>query len=78
LLLEENNANTVTSVFLPEGVGLDVFIADMERRGYTLYKGKDKYEVQGMFQVANMGEIYEDDCDTFLGVLKDSLKALGK
>ncbi|HWQ29450.1 MAG TPA: aminotransferase class V-fold PLP-dependent enzyme [Negativicutes bacterium] len=74
LLPEEHMSNTVTSVFLPEGKDLDAFIKAMESRGYVVYPGKGKYMKMGMFQVANMGEIYEDDCREFLKVLKDCLK----
>ncbi|MDR0840056.1 MAG: aminotransferase class V-fold PLP-dependent enzyme [Christensenellaceae bacterium] len=76
ILLEEHRSNTVTSVFLPSGVDLSAFIAAMEARGYTLYKGKGKFEAMGMFQIANMGEIYEADCFEFLDALKACLAAL--
>ena len=46
----------------------------MESRGYVVYSGKGKYEAMGMFQVANMGEIYPDDCREFLKVLADCIK----
>ncbi len=77
ILLDEHMSNTVTSVFLPEGIDLGKFLSAMGDRGYTLYKGKGKYEQMGMFQIANMGEIYEQDCRTFLLVLADCLKELG-
>lgn len=76
LLIEDESlmANTVTSVFLPEGRDLKAFLKDMEKRGYVVYSGKGKYEAMGMFQVANMGEIYPDDCREFLKVLEDCIK----
>ncbi|MGE5677159.1 MAG: pyridoxal-phosphate-dependent aminotransferase family protein [Pseudomonadota bacterium] len=74
LLPEEHMSNTVTSVFLPEGKDLDTFIKAMESRGYVVYPGKGKYMKMGMFQVANMGEIYEEDCREFLKVLENCLK----
>ena len=77
LLLREHMSSTVTSVFLPEGVELNAFLSAMEARGYTLYKGKGKYEAMGMFQIANMGEISEMDCRVFLIVLEECLKSLG-
>ncbi|MDO5561998.1 MAG: aminotransferase class V-fold PLP-dependent enzyme [Synergistaceae bacterium] len=73
-LLEDHMSNTVTSVFLPQGTDLGKFIGDMEKHGYTVYKGKGKYEAMGMFQVANMGEIYEPDCDKFLKALAECIK----
>ena len=70
LLPEEQMANTVTSVFLPEGKDVSKFVADMADDGYTVYPGKGKYFDMNMFQVANMGAIYPDDCRKFLEVLK--------
>ncbi len=35
------------------------------------YIGKEKFAVMGMFQIANMGEIYEKDCQNFLKELED-------
>ncbi len=70
---EERMASTVTSVFLPEGKDLKQFLVDMEDKGYVVYSGKGKYEEMGMFQVANMGEIYPEDCYEFLEVLKSCI-----
>lgn len=61
-------SNTVTSVFLPAGVDAQAFIDEMVLRGYTFYIGKGEYGKQGMIQVANMGEIYEQDCYNMLEV----------
>ena len=70
LLPEEQMANTVTSVFLPEGKDVTEFVKNMADDGYTVYPGKGKYLAMNMFQVANMGAIYPDDCRKFLAVLK--------
>lgn len=70
---ESRMASTVTSVFLPEGKDLKKFLVEMEDKGYVVYSGKGKYEEMGMFQVANMGEIYPDDCYEFLKVLKECI-----
>ena len=70
LLPEEQMANTVTSVFLPEGKDVAKFVAEMADDGYTVYPGKGKYYDMNMFQVANMGAIYPDDCKKFLETLK--------
>lgn len=69
LLPEEFMANTVTSVFLPLEKNLDEFIISMEADGYTVYPGKEKFYEMNIFQIANMGEIYPDDCRDFLKVL---------
>ncbi len=73
LLPEEQMSNTVTSVFLPEGKDVATFVAEMGDAGYTVYPGKGKYLEMNMFQVANMGAIYPDDCKKFLEVLKQHI-----
>ncbi|MBQ0079437.1 MAG: alanine--glyoxylate aminotransferase family protein [Eubacterium sp.] len=73
LIDEDKMSSTVTSVFLPEGKDLNAFIEALDAKGYTVYAGKGKFEAMGMFQVANMGEIYPDDCKVFLEVLKEVL-----
>lgn len=74
LIPEEQMSNTVTSVFLPTGIKLKGFMAAMEDDGYVVYSGKGKYEAMGMFQIANMGMIYPDDCKKFLEVLKRNME----
>ena len=73
LLIQEHLSNTVTSVFLPKHLDLHKFLSQMEMDGYTLYPGKGKYLEMGMFQVANMGAISEEDCYEFLDWLKKNL-----
>lgn len=75
-LLEDHMANTVTSVFLPKGVDAPAFLSEMEKRGYTFYIGKGEYGKQGMIQIANMGEIYEQDCYNMLEVFQVVLNKL--
>ena len=71
LLPDELNSNTVTSVFLPEGIQLADFIDEMEERGYVLYPGKGHFFEENMFQIANMGWLSEEDCHQLLRVLAD-------
>ena len=78
LLLDEHMANTVTSVFLPAGIDAQTFLDEMEKRGYTFYIGKGDYAKQGMIQVANMGEIYEQDCYNMLEVFQMVLNKMAK
>ena len=73
LLLDDHMSNTVTSCFLPEDKNIRQFKVDIEDAGYILYDGKGKYAEQGMFQIANMGEIHEKDCLIFLNVLEEVL-----
>lgn len=74
LLPDDQMSNTVTSVFLPEGMDIAKFITCLASDGYTVYPGKGKYLAMNMFQVANMGAIYPDDCKEFLKVLKKYIK----
>jgi 2-aminoethylphosphonate-pyruvate transaminase len=71
LLLDDENimSNTVTSVFLPDGMDLRTFVSALEGQGYTVYEGKGKYQKQNMFQVANMGNLKEEDVKLFLAAL---------
>ena len=66
LLLNSHMSNTVTSVFLPPNIDATAFLAEMEKRGYTFYIGKGEYAKQNMIQIANMGEIYEQDCNAMM------------
>lgn len=76
LLLDDNMSNTVTSVFLPTSVSAPEFLKEMEKRGYTFYIGKGEYGKQNMIQIANMGEIYEQDCYNMLEVFAVVLQLL--
>ena len=77
-LLQDHLSNTVTSVFLPAGVDAPTFLAEMAKRGYTFYIGKGDYGKQNMIQVANMGEIYEQDCYNMLEVFETVVNKLKK
>ena len=67
----------MTSVFLPEGISLDQFVNRLDQRGYVVYPGKRHLYQQKMFQIANMGNIQPEDCEEFLGVLKNTLQEFG-
>jgi 2-aminoethylphosphonate-pyruvate transaminase len=73
LLLDAHMSNTVTSVFLPEGNNITHFMNNLEKRGYLVYIGKEKFAKMGMFQIANMGEIDEQDCRNLLSEIADLL-----
>ena len=78
LLLSEHMSNTVTSVFLPEGIDAPAFLKEMEARGYIFYIGKGDYAAQNLIQVANMGEIYPQDCENMLRVMEECLRTMGR
>lgn len=78
LLLNDSMAsNTVTSVFLPEEIPMEAFIATLESKRITIYPGKGPLKPKNMFQIANMGEINEELCQTFLKVMKETLAGFG-
>ena len=75
LLPDKYMSNTVTSVFLPKEINVNEFILGLEREsGYVVYPGKGKFLDANIFQVANMGEIYPEDCYKFLDILKSKLE----
>ena len=76
LLLKDESlmSNTVTSAFLPTEVDVKDFISEMDNEGYVLYPGKGPLLNKNMFQVANMGEIFPEDCKEFIGVLERVLR----
>jgi 2-aminoethylphosphonate-pyruvate transaminase len=76
LVPDQLASNTVTSVFLPDGIQIDEFIDEMDRQGYVVYPGKRHLYQQNMFQIANMGQIQVQDCRVFLRALKGTLKQL--
>ncbi len=72
-LLSDHMSNTVTSVFLPAGIEAPAFLTEMEKQGYVFYIGKGDYAKQNMIQIANMGEISEQDCEKMLLVFRDCI-----
>lgn len=76
LLLKDESlmSNTVTSVFLPVNIDVKDFINEMENEGYTLYLGKGPLLKRNLFQVANMGQIFPEDCKEFIRILERVLR----
>jgi len=76
LLLKNESlmSNTVTSAFLPKEVDVKEFINKMDSEGYVLYPGKGPLLNKNMFQVANMGEIFPEDCKEFIRILERILR----
>jgi len=67
-------SNTVTSVFLPVEIDVKDFINEMDKKGYVLYLGKGSLLDKNMFQAANMGQIFPEDCKEFIVALERALK----
>jgi len=77
LLNNENYmSNTVTSVFLPEKINLNNFIKKMYDERYVVYPGKGPLLKENMFQIANMGRIFPEDCYLFNEAFKKVLNEL--
>ncbi|MEW5853241.1 MAG: aminotransferase class V-fold PLP-dependent enzyme [Myxococcota bacterium] len=76
LLPDEQFSNTVTSIFLPPGIGVDDFIEALDERGYVVYPGKGIYHEQNVFQIANMGRITPEDCRTLLRVVGETIELM--
>jgi len=76
LLLKNENlmSNTVTSAFLPAEVDVKEFINEMDNEGYVLYLGKGPLLGKNLFQIANMGQIFPEDCKEFIRVMERFLK----
>ena len=65
VIIGEVNQDATALNIQERGLG---FIDEMIKRGYTFYIGKGEYGKHGMIQIANMGEIYEQDCYNMLEV----------
>jgi len=78
LLIKDENymATTITSVFLPQKMDLKDFINRMYDEGYVVYPGKGSLLKRNMFQIANMGRIFPEDCYLFNENLEKVLNAL--
>jgi len=66
-------SNTVTSAFLPTKIDVKDFINELDNEGYVLYPGKGPFLKRNLFQVANMGQIFPEDCKELIRILKRAL-----
>ena len=74
LLPPEYQANSLTSLLLPEGMTYQRLHDDLKGRGFVIYEGQGKLQT-GVFRVANMGHLTLDDFRRFLGALETVLAA---
>lgn len=74
LLPPEYRVNSLTSLFLPEGMTYQRLHDDLKARGFVIYEGQGKLQT-GIFRVANMGHLTLDDFRRFLGALEAVLSA---
>ncbi|MBN2325231.1 MAG: alanine--glyoxylate aminotransferase family protein [Spirochaetes bacterium] len=73
---EKDASNTITSVLLPEYIDMDDFVQRMEVKGYTVYPGKGHLKDLNLFQIGNMGNIFEEMCTPFLETMSETLHEL--
>jgi 2-aminoethylphosphonate-pyruvate transaminase len=73
---EKDASNTITSVLLPKEMNLDTFVERMEKKGYTVYPGKGYLRDLNLFQIGNMGYIFEEMCYPFLKTMSETLDEL--
>ncbi|MBI3802122.1 MAG: 2-aminoethylphosphonate aminotransferase [Deltaproteobacteria bacterium] len=74
LLPPEYQVNSLTSLFLPEGMTYQRLHDNLKERGFVIYEGQGKLQT-GIFRVANMGHLTLDDFRRFLGALETVLAA---
>ena len=72
LLPAEHRANSLTSLFLPEGMTYQRLHNNLKERGFVIYEGQGKLQT-GIFRVANMGHLSQDDFRRFLVALEEAL-----
>jgi aspartate aminotransferase-like enzyme len=62
-------SRTILCIQVPQGVSYDDLYRGMRRRGYIIYGCKNHLKDR-FFQVANMGELTDEQVECFLGVLR--------
>ncbi len=73
LLPAEFQSNSITSYYLPEGLGYDVLHDRLKERGYVIYAGQGPLASK-IFRVANMGALTESDLQGFLTAFQEILE----
>ena len=74
-LIPDNIAsNTVTTVLFPIKYNVKNFIELLDQQGYVVYPGKGPLLDLNAFQIANMGQIYEKDCEEFLRTFEKAFR----
>src|SRR5215471_17306119 len=69
LLPADQRANSLTSLLLPEGMTYQRLHDGLKERGFVIYEGQGKLQT-GIFRVANMGSLTQDDFRSFLRALE--------
>lgn len=76
LIPEELLSNTITALYLPEGVSYQNLHDRLKKDGFVIYAGQARLK-EDIFRVANMGELTHRDLTNFLGYLEEVLGDVG-
>ena len=72
VLPPELRVNSLTALFLPEGMDYHDLHDRLKQRGFVIYEGQGRLQT-GIFRVANMGHLSLDDFRRFLHSLEEVL-----
>ena len=75
ILPDNMQSNVVTAILIPENFDYWALHDKLKERGYTIYTGQEIID-QGVFRIATLGSITEDDIDVFLKNLKEVLNEM--
>jgi 2-aminoethylphosphonate-pyruvate transaminase len=75
LLPPEHRSSTLTAIYLPEGVSYAGLHDRLKADGFVIYAAQDSLK-QGVFRLANMGQITSSDIARFLETLRRTLADL--
>ncbi|WP_244834728.1 2-aminoethylphosphonate aminotransferase [Clostridium sp. BJN0001] len=77
LIAEEDSSMLLTTIIEPKikGYSFEKMHDYMISRGYTIYPGK--IAAENTFRVANIGQIYEEDMQKFVELLKEYMRSIG-
>ncbi len=73
MLPPEVRSNSITSMFLPEGMTYARLHDELKERGFVIYEGQGELQ-RTIFRVANMGSLTLDDFRNFLSALASVLQ----
>ncbi|MEE9557876.1 MAG: hypothetical protein V3V94_00185, partial [Candidatus Brocadiales bacterium] len=76
-LPENIRSNTITALYLPDGVVYQDLHDRLKKEGFVIYAGQARLK-QDIFRVANMGQLTPQDLANFLESLGKVLKVLGE
>ncbi len=75
LVEEPHRSNSVTMIYLPEGVTYDALHDELKRRGYVIYAGQGQLSNE-FFRVCNTGELPLPVLERFLTDLEQALEVI--